>query len=390
MRLRRLLFNNIRNHSTTDFQSVDGVNIITGLNGAGKTTMLEAIALCTLTRSFISNQDAWLLRRGERTFDARVEGISDYAAPHRIEVHYDSTLGKSIHLDGTKVANAAEVIGAAPTVVLAPDLKAITNGAPSERRRFVDMVISQSKRRYLEELMAYRRILKQRNALLSGSRRSGRPLDRAVIEPWDEGLIERGAWLMHERSVFLKEFEPIFKRTAKEVATSVEEVVLRYAPDSIREALSTVDEYRDALWLRSRQVWREEQRRGTTLFGAHRDDVRMELNGGDVRTAASQGQHKTLLIGLKIAEFHYLHAECAETPIILLDDIFGELDARRAERVYDLTRLLAQTFITVTSIDLLPFLRGRKPSDGESHFNVVEGAISQMGSPGRRLHLVRG
>ncbi len=375
MRLRRITFKNLRNHIATDLEVAEGVNVITGLNGEGKTTVLEAVSICTLTRSFVGTQDAYLIRRGERCFDVRVDGISDYAAPHRIEVRYDTGTGKTITLDGSNAANAAQVIGTAPTVVLSPDLKAITNGAPAERRRFLDMVISQAKRRYLEELMQYRRVLKQRNALLAMSRKSGRPLDRALIEPWDEGLIDRAAHLMHERTKFLEEFEPIFKATAAEVATGVDQVSLRYAPDAVAEPLCSVADYRDMLWLRSQQVWQEEMRRGTTLFGAHRDDIRMEINGGDVRVSASQGQHKTLLIGLKIAEFHYLASQCAETPIILLDDIFGELDARRAERVYDLTRTLAQTFITVASLDLLPFLRGRRLDGGEAYFRIAGGEV---------------
>lgn len=377
MRLRRLAFQNLRNHIATEVNVAEGVNVITGLNGEGKTTILEAISVCTLTRSFVGTQDAHILRRGERTFEARIEGVSDYGAPHRIDVRYDTGTGKTITLDGSVATNAAQVIGAAPTVVLSPDLKAITNGAPSERRRFLDMVISQAKRRYLEELMQYRRVLKQRNALLALGRRQGRSPDRTLVEPWDEGLIDRAAHLMFERTKFMREFEPIFKITAGEVATGAEEVMIRYAPDAIPEPLGSVNDYRDALWLRSRQVWQEECRRGTTLFGAHRDDVRMDINGGDVRVSASQGQHKTLLIGLKIAEFHYLAAQCAETPIILLDDIFGELDARRAERVYDLTRTLAQTFITVTSLDLLPFLRGRRLDSGEAHFRVTGGGVEE-------------
>ncbi|MDB5033686.1 MAG: replication and repair protein RecF [Chlorobi bacterium] len=388
MRLRRLSFKNLRNHSSTELDAAEGANVITGLNGEGKTTILEAIAICTLTRSFVGTLDATLIRRGERGFEAKIEGISDYSAPHRIEVRYDNSLGKSIILDGSPAANAAQVIGTAPTVVLSPDLKAITNGAPSERRRFIDMVISQAKRRYLEELMQYRRILKQRNVLLAMGRKNGRPIDRALIEPWDEGLIERAAHLMHERAEFIREFQPIFKATAAEVATGADDVEIFYAPDSAREPLGSVNEYRDALWLRSQQVWQEEQRRGTTLFGAHRDDLRMEINGGDVRVSASQGQHKTLLIGLKIAEFHYLARQCAETPLILLDDIFGELDARRAERVYDLTRNIAQTFITVASLDLLPFLRGRRLSSGEGHFTVSGGAIAETRHADGSLHPV--
>jgi len=385
MRFRRLVFQNLRNHAATEIDVADGVNIITGLNGEGKTTVLEAIAICTLTRSFVGTQDAHILRRGERGFEAHIEGMSDYGAPHRIDVCYDPGAGKTIMLDGSVAANAAQVIGRAPTVVLSPDLKAITNGAPAERRRFLDMVISQAKRRYLEDLMQYRRVLKQRNALLSVARKHGRTPDRTLVEPWDEGLIERAAHLMFERTIFMREFEPIFRATAAEVATGTEDVAIRYAPDAISGPLPSVAEYRDALWLRSRQVWQEEVRRGTTLFGAHRDDLRMEINGGDVRVSASQGQHKTLLIGLKIAEFHYLAAQCAETPIILLDDIFGELDARRAERVYDLTRTLAQTFITVTSLDLLPFLRGRRLHAGEAHLRISGGSVAEAIRAGGEL-----
>jgi DNA replication and repair protein RecF len=375
MRIRRLSFRNIRNHAQTELDAAEGVNVITGMNGQGKTTILEAISLCTLTRSFVGTGDPFLLKRDAKGFDAKIESVSDYGVPHRIELRYETGAGKSISLDGSPASSASQVIGTAPTVVLSPDLKGITGGAPAERRRFLDMVISQAKRRYLEDLIQYRRILKQRNTLLASARQQKRTIQRELIEPWDEGLIERAAHLMYDRAQFVREFEPIFKGTALEVATGADTVEIAYAPDAVKEPLCSLNEYRDALWLRSKEVWREEQRRGTTLFGAHRDDVRMTINGGDVRVSASQGQHKTLLIGLKIAEFHYLAGQCAETPIILLDDIFGELDARRAERVYDLTRELAQVFITVVSVDMLPFLRGRRLSSGEARFRVEGGAV---------------
>lgn len=378
MRLGRLFFKNLRNHTLTEAAPAAGANVFTGLNGEGKTTVLEAISICTLTRSFVGTGDADMVRRGERAYETRIEGTSDYGAPRRIEVRYDSPGGKTILMDGSQAANAAQVIGAAPTVVLSPDMKAITVGAPAERRRFMDIVISQAKRRYLEDLMQYRRVLKQRNALLAAARKAGRQVDRNLIEPWDEGLIERAAHLMFERATFLQEFEPIFRETAGRVAHGAENVEIRYLPDAVSAPLASVAEYRDALWLRAQQVWAEEQRRGATLFGAHRDDVRMLINGGDVRVAASQGQHKTLLIGLKIAEFHYLAGQCAETPIILLDDIFGELDAGRAARVYEITRDLAQTFITVASLDLLPFLKERSLGAGEAHFIVQSGGIAEV------------
>jgi DNA replication and repair protein RecF len=375
MRIRRLQFRNIRNHVRTRLDAAPGVNILTGRNGAGKTSILEAISLCTLTKSFVGTPDAALVRRGERDLEATLEFTSDYGVPRRIEVRYAAGSGKSIWLDGTQAQSAAQVIGIAPTVVLSPDMKAITAGSPSERRRFIDLTISQAKRRYLQDLMHYRRLLKQRNALLASARRSGRPLERTLIEPWDEGLIERAAHLMYERTVFVREFAPIFRSAAGAVATDGEVVSLSYAPDAIETPQSSVDDYRDALWLRSRQVWAEEQRRGTTLFGAHRDDLRMEIDGGDVRSAASQGQHKTLLIGLKIAEFEYLREQCAETPAILLDDIFGALDPERARRVYDLTRGLAQVFITIGSLSLLPFMNDVRLGDDDAHMEVERGAL---------------
>lgn len=377
MRIRRIAIRNIRNHESTDIEAADGVNVITGPNGAGKTSILESIALCTMTRSFVGTQDAFLIRRGERGFSTRIDAMSDYAAPWRVEVNYQQSSGKTILINGSQAANAAEVIGSAPTVVLSPDLKAITNGSPSERRRFLDIVISQSRRRYLDDLIHYRRILKQRNALLSEARRSHRQPDRTLLESWDEVLIDRGARLMAQRADFVAAFQPMLHLAAAEVSSSLDEVELSYVPDGLKVDLESVDHYRDALWLRSRQVWNEERRRGATMFGPHRDDLRLAINGGDARVSASQGQHKTILVGLKIAEFHYLSAQCAETPIILLDDIFGELDARRAERVYDLTRSLAQTFVTVTSLDVLPFLRGRRLASGEAQITVVSGCVTE-------------
>ncbi|MCC7437220.1 MAG: DNA replication/repair protein RecF [Armatimonadetes bacterium] len=381
MRIRRLTFQNIRNHTATQLLAADGVNIITGMNGQGKTSILEAISVCTLTRSFVGTQDASLIRRGEKFFESSVEGVSDYGVTRRFDVRYDPNIGKTIRLDGSPAGNAAQVIGAAPTVVLSPDMKAISGGGPGERRRFIDMVISQAKRRYLEDLMQYRRILKQRNAVLATGLKQRRPVDRNLIETYDEGLIERAAHLMMERTQFIEEFAPLLAQTARDVADGADHVAIRYQPDCVREPRTSVADYRDALWLRSKQVFAEEQRRGATLFGAHRDDIRMEINGGDVRVAASQGQHKTLLIGLKVAEFHYLARQCAETPIILLDDIFGELDAYRAERVYDLTRNLAQVFLTVVSFDMLPFLRGRNLGESEANIEVVKGGIVEQKIP---------
>ncbi len=383
MRLNRLYVENLRNHVRTDWAPAARVNVLTGRNGAGKTSLLEGISLCTLARSFVANQDVALVRRGSDSMRARVEAESEYGAPRRIDFSYAEESGKRIALDGSSPGPASRVIGALPTVVLFPDLKAITGGPPTHRRRFLDLVLSQAKRKYLEDLMVYRRLLKQRNAMLGRARREGRRLDPQALEAWDEGLIDRGSRIMVERADFVRSFAPILRSTAAEVALD-EEVDIVYEPDGIDAIGTSINDVRDALWYRSKSVAAKEARRGTTMFGPHRDEISMTVNGGDVRTSASQGQHKTLLIGLKIAEFHYLKEESAETPIILLDDIFGDLDPERAERVFDRCRELAQIFITAVSIDMLGFLRERKFGSGEQHMSVVDGVLTE---PARSPHL---
>ncbi len=387
MRLTRVYLQNLRNHLSTEMIPAERVNVLTGMNGSGKTTVLEAISSCTLARSFVAPQDASLLRRGADEFHCRIEGVSDFGGPRRVDVAY-SDGGKKIALDGGGASSASKIIGSVPTVVLFPDLKAISGGPPIHRRRFLDLVLSQSKRSYLEDLLTYRRLLKQRNALLGRFRKQGRTPEPGLLEPWDEGLIERGARIMAERTTFLREFVPLLRVTAEEVAIGTDTIDVRYAPDSIDQSEGTVNEFRDALWLRSNEVRRMELRRGTTLFGPHRDDLLMFLNGGDVRTSASQGQHKTLLIGLKVAEFHYLAEQTAETPVILLDDIFGDLDPVRAERVYDICRSLAQVFITAVSLDMLPFLRSRKLGPDDQHFYVSDGGLDVAVGSEKRVAVI--
>lgn len=374
MRISRLYVENLRNHERTDWSPVERVNVLTGRNGAGKTSLLEGISLCTLARSFVAAQESALVRRGSDGIRARLEATSDYAAPRRIDFSYGHDDGKKVSVDGASPAAAVRVVGSVPTVLLFPDLKLITGGPPMHRRRFLDLVLSQAKRRYLEDLVAYRRLLKQRNAMLSTARKQGRRLDPEYLEAWNEGLIDRGAAIMVERARFVEAFAPILEETTRTVSDG-EEITIGYAPDGVDHVTTNLNEYRDALWYRSKSVAAKEARRGTTLFGPHRDDMSMEIDGGDVRTCASQGQHKTMLIGLKVAEFHYLKEEAAETPVILLDDIFGDLDPERSERVFEICRDLAQLFVTAVSIDTLPFLRDRGSRPGEAHFVVENGIL---------------
>ena len=372
MRVTRLAFSNIRNHYTSQVFPVDNVNIFTGLNGEGKTSILEAITLCTLTRSFADPYEQNIIRSGEKKIEAILEFQTDLGVKRKIEVLYDTAQGKTIWLDGEKVSSAASIIGVAPTIVLSPDLKIITNGAPSERRRFIDIVISQAKRSYLDTLIDYRRVLKHRNALLIDSVKNNKTIPDILLEPFDEMLINLSAKLMFERALFIAEFEIVFTKTVLELSNNNDIVELKYSPNSVHKPLPLIDDYRVALWLKSKQIKKEELRRGATLFGAHRDELKIKINGLEARLSASQGQHKTLITAMKIAEFRFLSSKLGETPIILLDDIFSELDEERSEKVFHATHSLAQIFITTVSIKNIPFY-----SNIESGIiNVKNGEVS--------------
>jgi len=373
MKITQLSFVNIRNHSITRFAPNPDINIFTGLNGQGKTSVLEALSIATITRPFTDAMEQNIVSKGEKNCEIEIEFITDLLVKRRIKVRYEIGVGKTIWLDNEKINSSANIIGIAPTVFLSPDLKIITSGSPGDRRRFIDIVISQAKRKYLETLIDYRKSLKQRNALLSDSVKQKRNIPESLLEPYNEILIELSAKLMQERNDFLLELEPIFKSKVKELTQNIDEAELKYLPNSAGKALSCISDYRDALWLKSKQVKHEELKRGQTLIGAHKDELKIKLNGLEARIAASQGQHKTLLTSLKIAEFQYLVSKHKETPIILLDDIFSELDEHRAKKVFEATNSLAQIFISTVALKNI-FL---SENDNFSLFEISNGAIGK-------------
>ena len=324
------------------------VNILQGNNGQGKTNIIEAISCLCLTRSFFAASDTTLVQLGQGGFV--VEGLlaNDAGLGHRIRVAYSRETGEKVFdVDGVRLEKLSSVIGMFPVVVLAPEGNAITFGAPADRRRFMDLVLSQLSRTYFDDLLEYRQVLRQRNRIL-GEARQGKSLRDEILDPWNRNLAAYGARIMSRRKEFLREFAPYVAQAYADMATTREEPGMQYSSDPSIELDEDIGQIADRIHAELKEKGPEELRRGLSLVGPHRDDVVFHLHGLDLRKYASQGQHKTFLIALKIAEFRYLKEKREETPILLLDDVLSELDDDRAGRLLTRVADLGQTVVTTT------------------------------------------
>lgn len=354
MRLDWLRVQDFRNHTSTRLTCAPRATILVGQNGEGKTNLVEAVSYICLTKSFYADSDGLVVRQGASRFALDAELWGDAGVRYRVRLQYDAQAGqKTLTVNSAPVDKLSEQIGRFPLVVLSPEQAGITAGLPAERRRFMDLVISQSSRVYLEDLLNYRRTLRQRNKILLDAKISRRDCSRE-LPPWNESLADLGARLMHKRREFLEEFRPHLVESYRSLAGFGEQPTVDYEPSLGTQAEASGEGLRAVLLEALREKQQDEQRLGTSLVGPHRDELRMELNGLEARKFASQGQHKTLLIALKIAELQFLKGRSDETPLLVLDDVFSELDRMRSARLLELVPGFGQTFVTTTTDAAFP------------------------------------
>lgn len=367
MRVRKVQLTRFRNHADSSLEFAGGINFITGANAQGKTSILEALSYVSLTRSFLQQSDASVPKLGGESFSVDAVLETDRGIVNRVRVAYESGAGKKYFLDSNEMRKNSDVIGRFPIVILSPGDFALTGGAPSERRKFADIVLSQVSRSYLEELTEYRRALKQRNRILLDGKLNNF-LDGDLLAAWTDALVTHGTRIAARRGKFIAEFSGMFSSAYTSLVETGEAPTMKYEPSfaidgdvepSFRKALNGLN--------------RIERSRGSTLAGPHRDDIGFFLNGMPIREFASQGQHKTFLVALKIAEYHYIRQMLGETPAMLLDDVMTELDYTRATKAIKTVAGLGQTFITAT--DMLSFDEKMIDMHEAKFHSVREGSI---------------
>lgn len=350
MRLRRIVLGGFRAHERSEIEFGDGINLIFGPNGVGKTNILEAIHYLCLTKSFLSVQDQYVLNRDASYFEV----IGEFEGEHRKSLTARTAFmpgeGKRMFVNGAPLDRLSDVVGMMPLVVFAPDDYVITAGGPEERRKFLNNILSQARPSYMEDVWVYRRALRQRNELLAQYQRLRMPPPDELLSSWDAELIRAGARVIWQRLAFLRSFDRYLAEAYATMAHVAERPTIGYS------TAIAVDDDVDEAGVEARFAERIEARRnrdvdlGRTGDGPHRDELIFELNGFDVRRFASQGQHRTLGMALKLAQYFYLHDRLDETPILLLDDIFDHLDVGRTEAVLSLLdgEQVGQSILTAT------------------------------------------
>jgi len=352
MKINSIKIINFRNHLEKELTFNYGINVLWGNNGAGKTAILEAISVCSISKTFTATPNISLINKNKKQYYLSVNCTNDLNIPYKISISYTSKQSKEISSNAGNHLLPKDIIGEIPLITLHPDNKNITSGVPEFRRSFINGLLSQASKNYLEKLFEYRRLLKQRNSLLSqfnGNINSNNESLLSILSQWTEVFINTSANLMIRRNEFIKEFKPIFVDAYKIISNSNEYVSIKYLPNTINDKVIRKEQIIEMLNQRSNTLLNAEIKRSITLFGPHKDDIKISINNGVAKDYASQGQHKSLLIAIKFAEFQYLLEKKNETPIILFDDIFSELDNTRIGQVLELlSQSKAQIFITLT------------------------------------------
>jgi DNA replication and repair protein RecF len=335
MHLSALRITNFRNFAEQrlEFPPV-GVAIV-GDNGQGKTNLLEAIYYLEIFRSFRGAPDEQLVRFGTDVF--RVEGrVEGGGATRSIAAAYDRhQKNKRVVLDGVEPTRIGDALGRLGVVVFSPSDVGLVAGGPAGRRRFLDILLSLTEPGYLGDLQRYRQTLLQRNSLL----RAGQPA--ALVAAWNGGLVRAGSRIVAARAHWVADRAPAFAARVREIAGGVdgsldyEPALPLPAPAAVLGA-GEIAAFFDA---ELERVSERERRRGTSLVGPHRDDLRMRAAGGaggewvDLRTFGSGGQQRTAAVALRMIEGETLRDRLGSEPVILLDDVFAELDVGRSQRI---------------------------------------------------------
>ena len=364
-----LRLTDFRSYESAEVELDTGVTTFVGQNGQGKTNLVEAIAYVSVLGSHRVATDAPLVRAGS---DRAVIGVDVVRDDRRVLVEIEINPGKAnrARLNRSPVPRAREVLGLLRTVVFAPEDLALVKGDPSDRRRFLDELLVQRTPRLQGVRTDYERILKQRNALLksaSAARRADPSEVARTLEVWDEQLASTGGELVAARVALLEDLRPHLQQAYALIAGG---------PDAVSSADATV-EYLSALGTDTesssdREVWRErlmegitrrrrdELDRGVTLVGPHRDDMVLSLGGLPAKGFASHGESWSIALGLRLASLDVLRDD-GEEPVLILDDVFAELDAPRRRRLGE--RVAAGTQVLLTAAvaeDIPPELAGRR------------------------------
>ncbi|MCI5775976.1 MAG: DNA replication/repair protein RecF [Aerococcus sp.] len=347
MRLDTLTLTNFRNYQSESLRFSSGVNIFIGENAQGKTNLLEAIYMLSSARSHRTAKDQEVINQDSDT--AIIEG--DIVTKHDhlpLQLSFGKD-GKQARVNHIRKDRLSDYIGQLHAVLFAPEDLALVKGSPSLRRKFIDAELSQIDRQYLYQSITCRRLISQRNTYLKDIDPSN---DQAMLylDVLTDQVIDVTSQIMVARAKFIAEIGELAQELHHQLSSGREDLTLRYDASVAVDTDTTADALVEPLKAAFQRVKQRELRQGITLVGPHREDMTFYINNQALKQYGSQGQQRTAVLSLKLAEIMYIHQKLGDYPILLLDDVLSELDDLRQTHLLKTIGQDIQTFLTTTSL----------------------------------------
>lgn len=338
MLLRSIYLANFRNYREASFSFSKKITCITGNNGSGKTNLLDALYYLCISKSYFGSADFQNIRHGEFWFALRGE-FSLNNIPQAVKCKVEKEKRKDFYLNDKRYEKLADHVGKFPVVFSTPNDVDLIYGGSEERRRFLDLMLSQTDRAYLENLQEYNRLLLQRNALLKKFADTG-TFNASLLEIYDSNMVKPAGEIFASRKKAIEEIIPFISNTCSHLSDGNEDMSIRFESDMLNG---------DFLQLLSKNAERDRILKRTSS-GTHRDELVFLMNGHIIRKFASQGQQKSFLIALKLGLYCWLKEKTGVAPFLLLDDVFDKLDQQRSAKLLELIAHddFGQVFITDT------------------------------------------
>ncbi|MFH0802169.1 MAG: DNA replication/repair protein RecF [bacterium] len=375
MRFQKVRLTNFRNYRETEFKPAPGMNLLLGANAQGKSNLIEALYVFAMSRSFRTRNEQEVLTWGEpcARVEAQIQRARDTITSDVSWTAGDGgRISKIFHLNSSPLRKLSDFIGQVQLVLFAPEDLQVVKGPPHERRRFLDFLLARIYPEYLFSLQQYRRVLRERNLGLRDRRARHAQLD----EVWREQLAQWGGRLLLRRIRALKAFSVFFQATHRQM--SGQEALIRYSSSIPLPEPLTEEGIRASFLRKMEHNLRQEEERGATLTGPHRDDFSLLRDGREMRSFSSQGEQRTAALTLKMAEGEFLLTELGEEPAWLLDDALSELDEKRQELLLDF--LSGKEQVILSSSVLPPALE--RHGEKISQFEISSGEIHERTSHG--------
>lgn len=344
MYITNIILENFRNYKKINIDFSEYCNIITGRNAQGKTNLLEAMFLCAYGKTNRGSKDMDIIKKGYDNFSVNITYYKD-SNKNTITIFYDKSLGKMIKINEIPIKKFSELMGHFNVVMFSPNDLSLVKEGPKERRKFLDMAISQLKPMYFYEIQQYGMILNERNSLLKLIRE--KKANRNDLNIWNESLINSAKKIIKLRLEFLEKIKTISSSIHSSITENTEKLDIKYnfnGLDNLKDSNLDLENILRKLLSRAEN---NDIMRGTTSIGPHRDDFNIDINEMDSKLYASQGQQRTIVLTLTLAKLMVSKGETGEYPVLLLDDVMSELDSYRQK--YLLNQLSGiQSFVTNT------------------------------------------